>query len=63
MKWALRNNHGLSKSNVNNDSSKQEQVGTQTLCFNGGEFEQSSTHAQGILLLKELQQQMLEPCA
>jgi hypothetical protein len=48
---------------VNNDGSKQEQVGTQTLCFNGGEFEQSSTHAQGIILLKELQQQILEPCA
>ncbi len=48
---------------MNNDNSKQEQVGTQTLCFNGGEFEQSSTHAQGIIFLKELQQQMLEPCA
>jgi len=48
---------------VNNDSLKQEQVGTQTLCFNGGEFEQSSRHAQGIILLKELQQQMLQPCA
>ncbi len=48
---------------MNNDSSKQEQVGTHTLCFNGGEFEQSLTHAQGTILLKELQQQMLEPCA
>ncbi len=48
---------------MNNDSSKQEQVGTQTLCFNGGEFEQSSTHAQGIILLKELQQQIFEHCA
>jgi hypothetical protein len=38
LKWALKNNHGLSKSNVNNDSSKQEQVNTQTLRFSGGEF-------------------------
>ncbi len=44
LKWALKNNHGLSKSNVNNDISKQEQVGTQTLCFNGGEFEQKVQH-------------------
>jgi hypothetical protein len=29
---------------VNNDNSKQEQVGTQTLCFNGGEFEQKVQH-------------------
>jgi hypothetical protein len=38
---------------VNNDSSKQKQVGTKTLCFNGREFEQSSTHAQDTILLKD----------
>jgi hypothetical protein len=36
LKWALKNNDGLSKSNVNNDILAQEQVGTQTLCFSGG---------------------------
>jgi hypothetical protein len=40
----LRNNHGLSKSNANNDNSKQEQLNIQILCFNGGEFEQKVQH-------------------
>jgi hypothetical protein len=29
---------------VNNDNSKQEQVGTQILCFSGGKFEQKVQH-------------------
>ncbi len=48
---------------MKNDSSKQEQVGTQILCLNGGEFEQKVQHMlKGAILLKELQQIMLEPC-
>jgi hypothetical protein len=43
LKWALKNNNGLSKSNVNSGSSKQEQARTQTLCFSGGIQTKSST--------------------
>jgi len=34
---------------VNNDGSKQEQLGTQILCFSGGKFEQKVQH-----MLKEI---------